>query len=148
MTDRTIKELTMTFTIPEILAKFKACTTEDELKKVIWKYQSPALKMMFRYVFHPNSHFSFTELPDFKPDPGPLGLSPNNLTNEMRRLYIFMDSKKIDHDKKEQLLIQLLESVHPTEAALVGCIFRHDLEIPLLTKELVQSVFPKLRLDN
>jgi len=148
MTNRSMKELTMTFTMPEILAKFRECKTEDELKRAIWKYQSPALKMLFQYVYHPAAQFSFTELPEFKPDPGPVGLSPNNLTNEMRRLYVFMDSKKIPHEKKELLLIQLLESIHPTEAALVGCIFNHDLEIPLLTREVVKSVFPGLRLDN
>jgi hypothetical protein len=143
---KTIEELTMTKTLPEVLAEVRKCTTEDEVKQVLWKNQSPALKMMFQYLWHPKSVFSFKELPDYKPDLGPVGMSPNNLFNEMRRLYIFMDSKKIPMKKKTELLIVLLESLHPTEAALVGMIFKHDLEIPLLTKELVLSLWPRVNI--
>jgi len=143
---KTMEQLTMTKILPEILVEVRKCKTEDEVKTVLWKNQSPAMRMIFQYIWHPKAIFSFKELPEYKPDLGPIGMSPNNLYNEMRKLYIFLDWKKIPLKKKTELLIQLLESIHPSEAVLVGQIFKHNLEIPLLTKELVLSLWPKINM--
>jgi hypothetical protein len=133
--------------IPEILDEISKCTTEEQIKTVLLKYNSPAIRLMFTYVFRPEGatdNFSFKELPAYKPDPAPVGHNFSSLFTEMRRLYIFMDSKKIPLKKKTELLVALLEAVHPSEAELLGKIFKHDLGIPLLTEDLVrETLFQK-----
>ncbi len=130
--------------IPEILDEVKECTTEEQVKTVLLKNQSPALRLMFQYVFRPESVFTIKTLPEYTPDSGPLGLSPSSLFMELKRFYVLLDIKDIPERKKREILVQMLVSVHPTEAVLIGKIINHDLEIPLLTKKVVQELWPTL----
>jgi hypothetical protein len=144
---KTIEELMTTKIIPEILEEISKCTIEEQIKTILLKNNSPALRMMFTYVFRPSDakdDFFVKDLPVYKPDPGPIGVNPNSLFVEMRRLYIFLNSKVLPNKKKMELLIAILESVHPSEAELLGKIFKHDLGIPLLTEKLVrETLFQK-----
>jgi len=141
---KSVGELMNIKIIPEILDEVAACTTEEEVRKVLFKNQSPAIKKMFELVFRPEHTFTIKELPKYKQDPGPIGLSPNSLYVELRRFYVLEDTKVIPEKKKLEILTQILESIHPTEAELVGKIIRKDLGIPLLTKEVINSVYPGL----
>lgn len=87
----------------------------------IAKYKdNTALKMLLHYAFLPENKFVLPEgTPPFKPDAAPIGMSPGNLTQEMRRMYIFTKAKDLYPARREQLFIQLLESVHPSEAKLL-----------------------------
>ena len=88
--------------------------------KTIEKYKNDvALKILFEYAYLPEKKFDLPEgEPPYKPDDAPIGMSPANLRMEMRRLYIFKreDLKPL---RREQLFINLLESVHPEEAKLL-----------------------------
>ena len=88
--------------------------------KTIEKYKNDvALKILFEYAYLPEKKFDLPEgEPPYKPDDAPIGMSPANLRMEMRRLYIFKreDLKLL---RREQLFINLLESVHPEEAKLL-----------------------------
>jgi hypothetical protein len=141
---KTIEELMSIKILPEILDEIYLCITEDEVKTVLRKNQSPALCLMLQYVFRPESSFTIKELPPYKPDSGPIGISPSSLFVELKRFYVLQDAKDMPEKKKKEILIQMLESVHPTEAVLIGKILKKDLGIPLLTKELVKQVFPIL----
>jgi len=145
---KTIEELMSIKIIPEILDEVRACKTPDEVKKVLWNNQSPAIKLMFQYVFRPESSFTIKELPSFKPDVGPIGLSPSSLYYELSRFYVLQDAKQIPIKKKQEILVRILQSIHPSEATLVGQIIKKDLGIPLLTRELVESLWPNLFLDS
>jgi hypothetical protein len=141
---KSVKELMSIKIIPEILDEVAACKTEDEIKTVLRKNNSPAIRLMFQYVWDPRSVFSITELPPYKPDPGPIGISPSSLFYEMKRFYVLLESKNLPLKKKREILGQILESIHPSEAELVGKILKHDLGIPLLTPELVRdTLFPQ-----
>ena len=141
---KSLKDLMSIKIIPEILDEVRACKTSNEVKKVLWNNQSPAIKLMFQYVFRPESSFTIKELPTFTPDVGPIGLSPSSLFYEMSRLYVLQDAKKIPLKKKQEILVRILQSIHPSEAALLGQIIKKDLEIPLLTKDLVKELWPQL----
>jgi hypothetical protein len=141
---KTIEDLMSLKIIPEIFDEVRNCGTSEEVKKVLWSNQSPALKLLFQYVFRPESAFTITELPAFRPDPGPIGLSPSSLNYELGRFYVLQDVKQIPLKKKQEILVRILQSIHPSEAVLVGQIIKKDLGIPLLTKELVQSLWPYL----
>jgi hypothetical protein len=125
--------------IPEILDELKDCKTEVELKTVLLANRSPALKWLFQYVFRKDAVFSFDKLPSFRPDPGPMGLNPSSLYYEIKRFYVLLEATKIPLKKKRELLIQILERIHPSEAEVVGQMLKHDLGIPLLTEKLVRE---------
>src|SRR5210317_1419713 len=82
--------------------------------KTIEKYKNDvALKMLLEYAYLPEKKFDLPEGdPPYKPDDAPIGMSPANLRMEIKRLYIFKreDLKPL---RREQLFINLLESVHP-----------------------------------
>ena len=85
------------------------------------KYRENAgLKFLFQYAFIPEQKFDLPEgAPPFKEDPAPLGMSPANLIMETKKLYVFTKAKELNKVRKEQLFIQLLENVHPSEAKLL-----------------------------
>ena len=88
--------------------------------KTIEKYKNDvALKMLLEYAYLPEKKFDLPEgEPPYKPDDAPIGMSPANLRMEIKRLYIFKreDLKPL---RREQLFINLLESIHPDEAKLL-----------------------------
>ena len=145
---KTIEELMSIKLIPEILDEVRGCKTSDEVRTVLLANQSPAIKLMFQYVYRPDSSFTIKELLEFTPDPGPLGLSPSSLYYELGRFYVLQDAKVLGLKKKQEILVRICQSIHPSEAALVGQIIKKDLEIPLLTRELVESLWPNLFCDS
>ena len=79
-----------------------------------------ALRMLFEHAFIPEKKFELPEgAPPFKPDAAPLGMTPTNFTQEMRRLYIFTPARPLPKIRKEALFVQLLETIHPSEAKLL-----------------------------
>ena len=82
-----------------------------------------ALKYLFQYAFIPEQKFDLPDgTPPFTPDAGPLGMSPANMSQEMRRLYIFTKAQQLPAIRREALFIELLESVHPSEAKILCAI--------------------------
>jgi len=88
--------------------------------KQIEKYKGDAvLKLAFQYAFEPSKKMILPEgTPPFKPASEPLGMTPTNLFNELRRLYVFCRAD-LTPLKRESLFISLLEGVHPDEAAVL-----------------------------
>lgn len=105
----------MTKYIPEMLEEINADP------KAIEKYKdNAALKLLFEYAFLPEKKFDLPEGdPPFKPDAAPIGMTPGNLFQEMRRLYVFTPERVLSKVRKEQLFIQLLENIHPSEAKVI-----------------------------
>ena len=103
----------------------------DELNKdpsSIAKYKDNfAVKTVFQYAYNPELKFKLPEgTPPFKPDAAPVGMSPANFYQQVKKLYIFMRDD-ISQVRREQLFIQLIEGLHPTEAAVVVAIKDQDL---------------------
>jgi hypothetical protein len=57
--------------------------------------------------------------PPFKQEAAPIGMTPANFTQEMKKLYIFTKARELSKVKREQLFIQLLENIHPSEAKVL-----------------------------
>ena len=101
--------------IVEILEEVNADTSALEKYKT-----NAALKYIFEYAFIPEKKFDLPEGdPPFKPDPAPIGMSPANFTQETKKLYVFTKERPLKAVRREQLFIQLLENVHPSEAKLL-----------------------------
>lgn len=105
--------------IPEVLTEIN----EDPSKlNTIYK-NNTALRIIFEHAFLLSKKFELPEgEPPFKHDAAPIGMSPANLMMELRRFYIFTPERPLPKVRKESLFIQLLESLHPSEAKLLCAI--------------------------
>lgn len=102
-----------------------------------------ALKFLFQYAFLPEQKFELPEgEPPFKADAAPIGMSPANFTQEMRRLYIFTKAQPLARLRREQLFIELLESVHPSEAKILCAIKDQTLD------KMYKNITADLAADN
>lgn len=92
----------------------------DDPKLLTTTYKgNAALRYIFEYAFDPAKKFILPEgTPPFKQDAAPMGMSPANLYQEVKKFYVFcrQDLKPI---RRESLFIQLLENLHPDEADLI-----------------------------
>lgn len=107
--------------------------------KVIDNYKGDqALKYVFEYAYIPENKLDLPPGdPPYKEDAAPLGMSAANLRMEMKKLYVFKraDLKAL---RKEQLFIDLLENVHPSEAKLLLAI--KEQKLTKLYKKITRKV--------
>lgn len=108
--------------------------------KSIDKYKgNAALRLIFEHGFLPEKKFALPEGdPPYKKDSAPLGMTPANLYQEVRKLYVFCRTD-LNALRKESLFVQLLENLHPSEAELVLAIKDQKLtkKYPKITHKLV-----------
>lgn len=120
--------------IPDILEEIN-----KDPKKINDYKNDPAIDLVFKYAFHPNGKMLLPEdEPPYRPDAAPIGMSPAVLRHEMTKLYVFC-RKDLTNMRREQLFINLLESVHPTEAKVLIAIKDRKLDkmYKKITKKLV-----------
>jgi hypothetical protein len=102
-----------------------------------------ALTLVFQYAFLPTKKFCLPEgAPPYKQDAAPIGMSSSNLMMELRRLYVFTPERELGKVRREQLFIQLLETLHPSEAALLIAIKDQTLD------KLYKNIKVDLLIDN
>lgn len=121
--------------IPEIL---KEINEKPELLTTVYK-DNYAVRAVLQYAFDKNLKMELPEgTPPYKPDTAPLGMSPTTLYNQVKKLYIFQ-RKDLSNVRREQLFIQLLESVHPSEAEIIVLIKDQNLtsKYPNITAEFI-----------
>lgn len=82
--------------------------------------------------------------PPYKPAAQPIGMTPANLRMETKKLYIFTKFGNTKRLRREQLYVQLLESLHPSEAKIIGAMKDQKLDAlyPKITAEFVKKNFP------
>lgn len=127
----------MTKYITEILTEIN-----EDPKKVYMYKESAALRILFEYAFDPAKKFILPEgEPPYKLDAAPIGMSPANIYQELKKFYVFC-RKDLTPVRRETLFIQLLENVHPSEAKLLLAVKEQDLQklYPKITHKLVHEV--------
>jgi hypothetical protein len=138
-----------TETIPEIFTKIEIAKTKKEKKEVLEHYKSvPVLQHILRGAFDPNVKWAITEQPDFTPNDSPVGLSENNLYQEIPKCSIFVKghpaAARVKPERLKQILIQILESMHPSESFVYMEMLKKKVRVKGLTSKLVLEVFPNL----
>lgn len=134
----------------EIFEEFDKQKNRETRIAVLRKYgQNVWFKEFLNYAFNPKIHFDIGQIPEYKPAVEPAGICYANLSNEMRRLYIFISghpkrSVKLPPAKEARILNALLGAIHKDEAVLLVKCFKKDLEIRYLTPSLVKEAFPDL----
>ena len=110
---------------------------------------SPALQIILKYAFDPSIVWDLPEgAPPFTPCPYPA--QEMRLMAEARRMYLFVKggNPNLTKLKRESLYIELLESIHPSDAALL--IALKDKKVPYkgITAKLVKEAFPDLIVEQ
>lgn len=136
----------------EIFEKFeKAEKRADKIELLRKKADSNFIEFLI-IAFHPNIEFD-VEIPEYKPSPDPAGLNYLYLHAEVKKLYRFIKdhpnrSDNLTPKRQKELLLQVLEGLHKSEAELLVRCIKKDLRIPFLTKKLVREAFPGIDLGE
>ena len=136
-----------TRSIPLIFEDVASANSFEARKKVLLENESNPLKDLLRYAFHPDIKFA---LPSGEPPVKTIGspdeYKPTYLYPNIRKFYLYIEG---GHDglpqlRREQLFIQMLESLHPKEAKVVIQVKDKKLKYRGLTYKLVKETFPEI----
>jgi len=151
--------------ISEVLQRVSNAKTKAKKVEILQEYKSPALTKLLLCNFSSIISFCFPDgKTPYSPLDRPKGVDHQLLISEHRMLEKFVKKTvngvvwygcsggtrpNIQQLKKEQLWIQILESLHPDEAALLDLVKDGKLtERYKITKQNVIDAFPELLLQN
>ena len=133
--------------IPLIFEDVAAANSIKARKKVLLENESEPLKEILKYAFHPDIKFALPPgKPPYKTIGSPDEYNPTYLYPNIRKFYLYIEG---GHDgltqlRREQLFVQMLESLHPKEAEVVIQIKDKKLNYRGLTYKLVKTTFPEI----
>ena len=137
----------MARSIPLIFEDVAAANSIKARKKVLLENESNPLKELLKYAFHPDIKFALPPgKPPYKTIGSPDEYNPTYLYPNIRKFYLYIEG---GHDgltqlRREQLFVQMLESLHPKEAEVVIQIKDKKLNYRGLTYKLVKTTFPEI----
>ena len=136
-----------TITVGEIIGEFEKAKSRQEKKAVLEKHKDVSvLRFLLRGIFDPKVQWTITEKPDYTSQNVPEGEAPNTLYQEIPKCSIFAKghpaSAKLKPQRIKEILIQIMESLHPSEAALYMQMLKKKSKVKGLTSKLVLEVFP------
>ena len=142
-----------TVMIYEIL---EAIGKQPSIKKkiqILKNMDCPALRHILKGAFDPNVKWLLPPgtPPNFKPDDAPAGLQFQSIHQQTPKFYLFVqagvDSGKcpdLKQAKREQIFVQMLESLHAKEAQLLIDMKDQNVRYNGLTPKLINEAFPGL----
>ena len=131
--------------VAEILKKASEITNENERIDWLRKNNSVALESMLRGAYDPKIVWLLPEgIPPYKPND--LVDQHHRLFTEARKLYLFIEggNPNLKQVRREQLFIELLETVDPEDAKLLLSVKEKHIPYPGVTKEVVAKAFPNI----
>ena len=140
----------MTVYISELLKGIAKAKTRKEKKVLLEKYKTNnILRFVLQGTFDPSIEWNVPKtLPKYNKDDAPIGLSETSLFTVMPKCSMFVKghSKAVNLKEKriKELLIQILESMHPDESLIFIQMLKKKLKVKGLTEKLVLEVFPDL----
>jgi len=135
-----------TLTIPEVLKKVSQNShSREDTIRLLRENATHTLKQLLYYAFFDSAKWYLSDLPPYTPDQAPEGLTVSSMFQEAKRMYIFKESYNLPKDRKDILLIQILESIHPDEAKMIQELFAGTFQHGYrLSKPIVQAAFPDI----
>jgi len=119
--------------------------TQRKRKELLIQYRTEHLEKFLRYAFHPDVKFL---LPEGSPpyNKGPVGVNSKLIYGQIRMVNYLTNEYQgnLTPLKREQMYIQLLESVSAEEAELIEQMKEKKLKITGLSYTLVKETFPHL----
>lgn len=135
----------MRLSISEILSNAASFSKKQQRIEYLRQNQNPALLQVIKYAYDDRIKFL---LPEGAPPytPGKTGEDHGMLYTEARKLYLFVEggNPNLKPLRREQLFVNLLESINPEDAKLVLAVKDKKLPYKGLTKALIKEAFPGL----
>lgn len=136
--------------IYEIFDEFEAAKNKKERMVVIQNNLSATLVKILELTFHPNYKWKVKELPENYKVPSDMlpGITYDNMNSQLRRLYLFLEgnttAEQLTEQRRNELLIQMLESIEPREAEVILGILQKNQNVKGLDYKFVKEAFPNL----
>jgi hypothetical protein len=136
-------------TFHEIFTEVEKKRTKNEKIEVLKANSSAAMKAILGYTYDPNVKWLLPDgVPPYKPVAEGIE-ADGRLYSETKKLYLFVDGpsdtqRNLKQARREQLFIELLETVDPGDAkVLIGM---KDGKLPYrgMTRKLVADAFPNI----
>lgn len=134
----------------EVFEQFEAAETKEDKRNVLLKNANSTIMELLTLAFHPDIKFAITKAPkDYRPNISPVGLAETTLNQEIKKAYLFMESHpklspNLTLEKRNILLMQLLEAMEAKEADMYLRMLSKNLKVKGLTYKFVKEVFPNL----
>jgi hypothetical protein len=134
----------------EVFDEFEEAKTKKDRMKVIEKNLSPTLIKVLELAFNPHYEWKIKELPESYKIPNDVlpGITFDGLPAQLRRMYMFQEgnttAESLTPKRREELLLQMLESIEPREAEIIIGILSKDLGVRGLDYKFVKEAFPQL----
>jgi len=132
----------------EILELVSKQRTKAKKVQLLKEYENDALKSLFIWNFDqsvisllPKGHVPYKE------NEVPVGTDHTSLRRECRQLYHFVKGGNdgLSSLRRETMFIQMLEGLHPEEAALLCLVKDKELQSKYnITKEIVSEAYPDI----
>lgn len=109
--------------VSEIFDEMGQAENKEKKKAILEKYRNhKELMMILRMNYDDRMVFFTKKAPPYKEDIFPIGTQFESLVKVAKRLYIFIEGneevKRLSFQRKEHLLIQILEGLHKDEARI------------------------------
>ena len=135
--------------IYEVIDQFKLAPSKDARIGVLQSNDSWALRNILLGALSPNIKFTIKKIPEWKKVDVPPGMSYNHMTDALGRAYLFQEGNPktppaLTEKRKNELLVQILESLEPREAEVYAAMLMKDLKVPYLTPKLINEAFKGL----
>ena len=140
----------MTNYISELFEEFEKLKSRKAKLEFLKEHKDhPMFQAVLQGTFDPNIKWHFgKDFPSYVPDVAPLGLNPSSLLSEIPKCGVFavghLKSKNVTPKRMTELLLQVLESMHPAESMIFEQMMKKKLKVNGLTEKLVLEVFPDL----
>jgi len=134
----------MARSIPLIFEDVAAAKSFADRQKVLLENESNPLKELLKYAFHPDIKFVLPPgAPPYKTIGSPDEYNPTYLYPNIRKMYLFIEGGRegLTTLRREQLFVQILESLHPKEAAVLVQVKDKKLKYRGLTYKLIKETF-------
>lgn len=134
----------------EVFDEFELAKTKKDRMDVIARNLSQTLVDVLKMTYHPDILWKVKELPENYRVPTDMlpGITHDTLNRQIRRMYVFRandpTAEKLTDARRNELLIQMLESLEPREAEILLGIFQKDLGVKGLDYKFVKEAFPQL----
>ena len=138
-----------TFMLTEILGRVNELLEAKDkktAKQFLINNAKPTVKLLLKYLLDKNVNFYRNDCPKFTPDDSLREAPISILEQELKRFYIFdANYTNCTVQRKDQLLVQILEMLNQEEAELVCNLLQRKNPYKKITKNFVLEVFPEMK---
>lgn len=137
----------MRLPLGDVFDKVRNAQKKEEKIEVLRRNASPALWYVLQLAFGKTVWMLPGDAPPYKPWRGAIGSSPNELSRELRRLYLFLEggNNNLTRLRREKMFQNLLEGLDTNEVELLLSVKDKRLDkVYKCTRKLVEEVFPGL----